>query len=80
MKLKRKEIKEMLPEDVSFSLKKVPFTDLARGEAKQLHVYRNGTEIYPCSIVPEEFLESHKDIFRAVNRIRGNYYGVAVII
>jgi hypothetical protein len=72
MNLTRKQIKSMLPSDVTFSLRKVSFADLARDEAVKLHIKRNGREI--PSMMSAEELEQWRDVIEARKTITGNTY------
>lgn len=78
MNLKRKDIKNLLPDDVTFSLKKVSFVDLARDEAVKLFVYRDGME--RPSMLTHDDLEYWKDVIEAEKEIRGSFYNGKRII
>lgn len=70
--ISRKGIKELLPPSVTFSIRKVDFTDLARGQAYDLKIKRGDEEL------PEIFFgDSHRDgwldVIMAKNRIKANH-------
>lgn len=72
MELTRKDIKSYFPGDVKISLKTISFSDLARGEAVKLHIYRDGKEL--PSMLDSTQLEAWKDIIDARKKVIGNHY------
>lgn len=73
MELTRKQIKSMLPEDVTFSLRKVSFSDLARSEAVSLKIKRNGEEL-PSMFFGDEQFTYWKDVLDSVKEIKKHTY------
>lgn len=70
--LKRSQIKEMLPKDVKFSLRRVDFTDLARSSAYYLNIKRDGEEM-PSVFFGKEHRDAWVDVIEARDKIIGNY-------
>lgn len=78
MEITRAGIKAVLPEDVSFSLRTVGFTDLARAEAVEIKVKRQGREL-PGMMSAQE-LEEWRDVLEGLKRLKGARYKGKVII
>lgn len=76
--ISRAEIKAVLPEDVSFSLRTVSFSDLARGEAAVLSVKRDGQQV--PSMMSGEELEEWRDVLEGMKKVRGRRYKGKVIV
>lgn len=70
--LKRTQIRDLLPPDVKFSLKKVDFTDLARDTAYELVVKRDGEEL-PSIFFGESHRDAWLDVIQAKARIKAQY-------
>ncbi|MFW6008153.1 MAG: hypothetical protein ACOCP8_02705 [archaeon] len=78
MDLTRKQIKEILPNNVTFSLRKISFSDLARDEAYKLTVKQGGKEL-PNMFTPET-LKHWQDVIDAVKEVKKHTYKGGKII
>ena len=73
MDLTRKQIKNMLPKDITFSLRKTSFSDLARDEAITIKIKRNGEEL-PSMFFGSEQFTYWKDVLDASKEIKKHTY------
>lgn len=78
--LTRKQIAEALPDDVTFTLRKVDFTDLARDYAYSLKVFRGG-EPMPSMFINKEHMREWSDVLDVLPLLKDyTYKGKRILV